>query len=207
VIKGARSQRVFASSNIEHPTSGIEHPSYAMSTLYIFAGLPGTGKTALARRLAQQVHAAYLRIDTIEQGLRDLCGVNVQGEGYRLSYRIAADNLKLGIDVVADSCNPIELTRHEWEHVAQEAAAAVINIEVVCSNAREHRERIESRVSDLPGLTLPTWEQVEERDYRPWSKERLIIDTAGRSEAQSAEALFIALGCYRGHPQSAPNIS
>ena len=27
--------------------------------------------------------------------------------------RIAADNLRLGISVVADSCNPIELTRDE----------------------------------------------------------------------------------------------
>jgi predicted kinase len=179
----------------------------SMTTLYIFAGLPGTGKTSLARRLAQKLKAAYLRIDTIEQGLRDLCGVQVQGEGYRLSYRIAADNLKLGIDVVADSCNPIELTRHEWEHVAQEAAAAFVNIEVVCSNVREHRARVESRISDVPGLTLPTWEHVVQRDYRPWSKERLVIDTAGRSEAQSAEALFIALGAFRGRPESAPKTS
>lgn len=52
-----------------------------------------------------------MRIDTVEQAIRDLCDFNVEGEGYRLSYRIAADNLKLGISVVADSCNPIDLTR------------------------------------------------------------------------------------------------
>ena len=88
-----------------------------MATLFIFAGLPGAGKTTLAQCLARGIKAAYLRIDTIEQGLRDICGFAVQGEGYWLSYRIAEDNLRLGIDVVADSCNPIELTRREWQQV------------------------------------------------------------------------------------------
>jgi predicted kinase len=81
--------------------------------LYIFSGLPGTGKTTLSQKLAQHTSAVHIRIDTIEQGLRDLCSVNVVGEGYRLAYRIASDNLNLGISVVADSCNPINLTRKE----------------------------------------------------------------------------------------------
>lgn len=42
--------------------------------LYIFAGLPGSGKSTLAKKLAQKLGATYLRIDTIEQGLRDTCG-------------------------------------------------------------------------------------------------------------------------------------
>jgi len=42
-----------------------------MPKLFIFSGLPGTGKTTLSRQLAQHVGAAYLRIDTIEQALRD----------------------------------------------------------------------------------------------------------------------------------------
>jgi predicted kinase len=50
--------------------------------LYIFSGLPGTGKTTLSQKVARQIKAVYLRIDTIEQALRDLCSVNVQREGY-----------------------------------------------------------------------------------------------------------------------------
>ncbi|HEB93547.1 MAG TPA: AAA family ATPase [Gammaproteobacteria bacterium] len=81
------------------------------SHLYIFSGLPGTGKTALAKSLSNCLKAVYLRIDTVEQGLRDICKYQVEGEGYRLSYRVAADNLDLGNRVVSDSCNPINLTR------------------------------------------------------------------------------------------------
>jgi len=56
----------------------------------------------------------------------------MEGEWYRLSYRLAADNLRLGTSVVADSCNPIEFTRNEWENVALESGARYVNIEVVC---------------------------------------------------------------------------
>jgi len=164
-----------------------------MATLYVFSGLPGSGKTTLAQPLSEHLRAAYLRIDTVEQGLRDLCKVQVEGEGYRLSYRIATDNLQLGVDVVADSCNPLELTRREWEQVAQEVSATFINIEVRCSDIHEHQRRIESRFPDLPGLKLPTWQEVKHREYEPWSRERIIVETAGRSALQCVDALIAEL--------------
>ncbi|HQE58364.1 MAG TPA: AAA family ATPase, partial [Spirochaetota bacterium] len=85
------------------------------SILYIFSGFPGSGKTVLAKALAEKTKSVYIRIDTVEQAIRDLCAFDVQGEGYRLSYRIAEDNLRLGVSVIADSCNPWNLTRSEWQ--------------------------------------------------------------------------------------------
>jgi predicted kinase len=160
--------------------------------LYIFSGLPGSGKSALARLLAREKQAAWLRIDTIEQGLRDLCGLEPQGEGYRLAYRIAADNLRSGLSVVADSCNPIELTHREWEAVAIENGADFVNIEMICSDKAQHRHRIETRTSDIEGLRLPTWEEVESREYHPWTTSRIIIDTAHKTtELSFAELIEI----------------
>ncbi|MEO8604278.1 MAG: AAA family ATPase [bacterium] len=161
--------------------------------LYIFSGLPGSGKSTLAQRLAPRVSGTYLRIDTIEQALRDLCSVDVQGEGYRLAYRIASDNLRAGMSVVADSCNPLELTRREWEHVALQAQAAFVNIEVVCSDRREHRHRVETRASAVPGLRLPTWPEVENREYHAWTVERIVVDTSKQREADCVDALLSKL--------------
>lgn len=123
----------------------------------------------------------YVRIDTLEQGLRDLCHCEVEGEGYRLSYRIITDNLALGISAVADSCNPIELTRNEWQEVAESAGATFVNIEVRCSDPVEHKHRVSTRVSSIDNLKLPDWEQVQSRHYEPWMNDVVRIDTAGAS--------------------------
>ncbi len=163
------------------------------ATLYILSGLPGSGKTTLAQSLAMRVSGAHLRIDTIEQALRDLYSVDVQGEGYRLAYRVAEDILRSGVSVVADCSNPIELTRREWEQVADGVGARYVNIEVVCSDTQEHRQRIETRTSTVPGLRLPTWQEVEGREYHVWTVERIVLETSHKREDECIEALLAKL--------------
>lgn len=155
------------------------------TVLFVLSGLPASGKSSLAKLIAKEYNAFYLRVDTIEQGLRDLCNSDVQGEGYRLAYRIASDNIDLGLSVVADSCNPINLTRKEWEEVAIQNNCRYINIEVVCSDKSEHKMRCETRVSEIAGLQLPTWDEIQNRRYEVWGSDRIIIDTANRSVDES----------------------
>lgn len=152
--------------------------------LFIFSGLPAVGKSTLAKFVVKQFCAVYLRIDTIEQGLKDLCRINVEGEGYRLTYRIATDNLQLDNNVVADCCNPIELTRREWEEVATKNNCRFINIEVICSDKAEHKKRAEERNAEVANMKLPTWNDIESHEYHKWHKSRIVIDTAGKSIQQ-----------------------
>lgn len=158
--------------------------------LFIFSGLPGSGKTILAKALAERTKSVYLRIDNIEQGLRELCKINVQGEGYRLTYRIVDDNLKIGNNVITDSCNPWNLTRREWENIAIKNNSDFINIYVKCSDKKEHKKRIELRANDIKGLQLPDWEQIQRQEFHEWKEDHIEIDTAKNSTNDCIEELF-----------------
>ena len=158
--------------------------------LYIFSGLPASGKTPLAQMLSKHITAVYLRIDTVEQALLELCDFNAGGEGYRLSYRVAKDNLKLGLDVIADSCNPINLTRKEWREVAFDSGAEAIDIEVSCSCQKEHFARVENRESTIPNMHLPDWEAIQNREYHNWNSERILLETSGKSPLKSFNELL-----------------
>ena len=81
--------------------------------------------------------------------------------------------------VIVDSVNPVEITRDYWRKTAARLAVELVEIEVVCSDKRQHRLRVESRVTDIPGLVLPTWKQVLDRYYEPWTTAQ-VVDTAGR---------------------------
>jgi predicted kinase len=174
----------------------LAKPIVAMSSmLIVIGGLPGTGKTALARGLARALDAVHVRIDTIEQALRSATiGSDALGAAaYLVGYGVAADNLALGRTVVADAVNPQAGSRAAWQDVARRAGVAVFNVEVVCSDVNEHRRRIASRSSDIPGLKLPTWGEVEARAYEPWDGEHVVIDTAHRPVERSVTELYALL--------------
>ena len=156
-----------------------------MATLIVFSGLPGTGKSAIARVLAQQIGAIWLRIDSIEQAIRasGVVSGSLQDAGYRAAYSIAEDNLRLGHDVIGDSVNPWMLSRDAWRDAGKRAGARVVEIETICSDREEHRRRIEARLTEVPGLILPDWDAVISRDYHPWDRDHMIIDTAHRNVA------------------------
>ena len=163
--------------------------------LIIFGGLPATGKTTIARDLATQLGATYLRIDTIEQVLRECATVSepIHDEGYRVAYAIAEDNLRLGRTVISDSVNPIQRSRDAWIDVAHRAQVRAAEVEVICSDPQQHRQRVETRSADISGLRLPTWEEVISREYEPWGRKHIVIDTTGRSVAESVEETREAL--------------
>jgi predicted kinase len=165
--------------------------------LYIFSGLPGTGKSTLSSALATKLKATHLRVDVVEQAMR-AAGTWVDGPaGYIVCYAIASHNLRLGLDVIADTVNPIQVTRQAWRNVAESLETPFVEIEVVCSDDREHRHRVETRVADIPGLVLPTWEQVRNRKYDIWDRDRIVIDTARQTVAESLATLCEQLDLER----------
>lgn len=163
----------------------------------IFGGLPGTGKSTVAQQLAGRLEAIYLRIDSIEQAIAS-SGIlapdaDIGPTGYIVAYRLAAENLRLGRSVIADSVNPLKITRDAYRDVAVEAGVGFLEVEIVCSDKAMHRHRVETRRPHIEGRALPTWEEVETRHYEAWDRAHLQIDTAALSVAQSVERIMEAL--------------
>ncbi len=97
--------------------------------LIIFGGLPGTGKSTIARLLAPRLNAVWVRIDSIEQSLirsEKITMSDMGPAGYLVGYAIAADNLKLANNVIADSVNPLAITRQAWRDVAFKKCSACV---------------------------------------------------------------------------------
>lgn len=153
-----------------------------MPTLIALAGLPGTGKTSIAQALTRRTGAVLLRIDAIDAAIWQVDPAREgQGESYLIAGAIAVSNLGLGLSVISDCVNPWPVTRDVFQTAATQAGARHLGVELICSDPVEHRRRVQSRISDLPGFRVPSWPEVLARDYLPWGDADLQIDTARTS--------------------------
>jgi len=147
--------------------------------LIVLAGLPGVGKSTVARRLAEALGAMWLRVDAIEASLLK-AGIPRSFETGLAAYVVASDvaeeRLRAGGDAVIDAVNGVEPARQMWRELARRTGARLRIVEITCPDPAEHRRRVETRRPPTPPLPLPTWEEVLAREYLPWSEPVLSVD-------------------------------
>jgi hypothetical protein len=108
------------------------------STLIVFGGLPGTGKTTFARASRKSTRR-HICASTRSSKRCYLPGILqattwVRWAGYPVAYEVAESNLLVGLMVVADSVNPLAVTRDAWRQVAATTSSEIVEIKVVCSD-------------------------------------------------------------------------
>ena len=175
--------------------------------LIVLSGLPGVGKTTIAKALLAQIQAVYVRVDAIEHALRQCMGddADIGAAGYMVGVAITASNLKVGNSVIADCVNPVPESREAWRNVARDIAGTpLIELEIRCGDENEHRRRVEERLPDIAGFQLPTWSSVKSHRYVAWTEPHMALDTAVLSVGQAVALVMrqIALslddhGCAR----------
>jgi len=167
--------------------------------LIVLAGLPGVGKTTIARALATRLGAAVIRVDAIEATVvrHGLDSHPVGPIGYAIAHEIASCCLGAGTSVVVDAVNPVAAARSGWRALSSDAGALLTFAEVVLADDAEHRRRVVSRVSDLDGLHVPSWHDVLASGYEPWDESRdgtrLVVDAADCAAAVEAIADSVAV--------------
>ena len=151
--------------------------------LIVMAGLPGTGKSTIADAAARLLGCAVVSVDPIEAALSTAGIDRAQPTGlaaYVVAEAVARAQLSLGHDVIVDAVNDVEPARQQWRDAAKEASAPLLFVEVVVTDAAEHRRRLAGRTRDLPGFPEPSWESVDARraGFDGWDDDRLTLDAS-----------------------------
>jgi quercetin dioxygenase-like cupin family protein len=76
-----------------------------------------------------------------------------------------------------------------WLSVAEHASTKVAEVEVICSDAVQHRRRVETRRSDLEELKLPEWQDIIDREYQNWNRPH--IDQTKRQSTKGIQKMEI----------------
>lgn len=150
--------------------------------MVVFSGLPASGKSAIADELGRELPAVVLSVDPIEAAIWR-CDIARSFQTGVAAYEVAAvlgeQQCRLGLSVVADAVNSLEITREMWRGAAARAAVPARMIEVVCGDVEVHRRRLTNRRRTIDGYPEPTWDDVMERrdEWEEWQEDRLVLDS------------------------------
>ncbi|MCU1544391.1 MAG: uncharacterized protein JWM50_2256 [Microbacteriaceae bacterium] len=138
------------------------------------AGLPGTGKSAIAELIGARLLKPVVSVDPIESSILSAGIDSDQPTGlaaYLVAETIAELVMQAGHGVIIDAVNAVAPAREQWVNLAERSGEKLKFIEVVCSDLAVHRERLEARQRNLPHLAEPSWHAVEQSldEYSEWS--------------------------------------
>jgi predicted kinase len=169
----------------------------AQPQVIIFAGLPGTGKSTLAERLARTMRAPAFSGDWLMGGLKPAHAAlaKLDRSEYLAAWfgllrtlvtrQLMLDQSAIVEGVVSDSEFVL------WRDTADQFAARLSMIECVCSDEAIHRARIEGRIRGIPGWHEVGWDHVERMraELPALTVDRLTVDAMEPVEANFRRVL------------------
>lgn len=162
--------------------------------LIVFSGLPGTGKSALARETGRATRIPVFSVDPIEDAILRT-GIPQSFETGLAAYLVAETlvdaQLALGHGAIVDAVNAVAAAKETWRTLAARHRVALKIVECRCSDEALHRARLEARRRGLQQLAEPSWADVQQRrlEYTPWAEPVLSVDTVAGLESNVKRAL------------------
>src|SRR3954466_11398711 len=108
--------------------------------LAVFAGLPGVGKSTLAARVATELPATVLAVDTVDFTLQryEVTEPRPGYAAYGVVAALAEVQLEIGHHVIIDAVNPVKAARQLWVELAERLGVPLRVVEGVCGDDAEH---------------------------------------------------------------------
>jgi predicted kinase len=128
--------------------------------LIIFSGLPGTGKSTLASRLARELKFPLLCIDDIVSKVPADAGIKFWDSKVAILLRLTEVQLELDLSVVVDSVF-MNMDRHHAQGLARRYGARFYPIYMFLSDDKVWEERVNSRYEEMNNKDVATWERIQ----------------------------------------------
>ncbi len=161
------------------------------TTLVIFSGLPGTGKSTLANQLARKLRWPLLRIDDVIGDVPEDAGISFWDSKVRILLDLVNTQLELGLDVIVDSVF-MNMDRQHAKELARKYQTRFLPIYVFVSDEKIWEQRVTTRYNELNNKDVATWERIQHQreHFAVWeSGTALFVDSVDSVDQNFANVL------------------
>jgi hypothetical protein len=157
--------------------------SRARPFLIMLSGLPGTGKSYLARRLSERLRAPVIETDFVRKTLFPQPSYSADESAivHWVSRLLMRKLLARGVPVILDATNLIERQREMVYHVAEQAGARLVIVQTVAPEevvrARLERRLTQRDPGDISDATWSVYRRMAERQ-EPIRRPHLVVNTS-----------------------------
>jgi predicted kinase len=148
-------------------------------TLVIFSGLPGTGKSTLAGKLARELRWPLLCIDDVVGEVPAQAGIAFWDSKVAILLRLTEVQLELGLSVIVESVF-MSMDRNHAQELARKYSARFRPIYVFLSDENVWKQRVTVRHDEMNNRDIATWDRIQHQRerFRAWEpNSALFVDS------------------------------